>query len=93
MSSLPPILTRYEMARVVGLRALQIEEGAHPFVSCNEGEQSIHIAARELSARKLDVLLKRDDESYVSTLTCRFPRDLSVMTKSANEGRRLLHRP
>ena len=81
MSS-PPILTRYEVARVIGLRALQIEEGSHPLVECKEGEQSILIAARELQSRKLDVLIKRGEEEYVKVKDARFPRDLSVMVRS-----------
>ena len=58
------ILTRYEVARVVGLRALQLSEGTPPLiVTLNESLQcdSIYVASRELYERKLDYCVKRND--------------------------------
>ena len=71
------LLTRYEIARVIGLRALQIDEGATPLVAVTDNDHSLSIATRELSERKLDAVVCRDG-NYYPTMTARFPRDLTT---------------
>lgn len=55
-------LTRYEMTRIVGLRALQIEKGASPFVDVSSNEDPVGIASRELEAGLIDCFVVRGDK-------------------------------
>ncbi|MEM3579793.1 MAG: DNA-directed RNA polymerase subunit K [Candidatus Bathyarchaeia archaeon] len=56
----PPRLTRFEKARVVGARALQISMGAPILVDVPEGYSSpIDIALRELEAGILPITIRR----------------------------------
>ena len=80
----PKTVTRYEIARIIGLRALQIDGGATPFVPCKEGEQSIRIAAREISERKLDVIIDRNGE-IVDVRTAPLPKDLDVVIRNGED--------
>ena len=77
MSSDGILLTRYEIARLIGLRALQIDEGATPFVSVVDGETSLCIAAREISERKIKAAVCRSGD-YHPVATARFPTDLAT---------------
>jgi DNA-directed RNA polymerase subunit K/omega len=56
----PPKLTRFEKARVVGARALQISMGAPILVDVPEGYSSpIDIALKELEAGILPITIRR----------------------------------
>lgn len=56
----PPRLTRFEKARVVGARALQISMGAPILVDVPEGYSSpIDIALKELEAGILPITIRR----------------------------------
>jgi len=56
----PPKLTRFEKARVVGARALQISMGAPILVEVSEGFSSpIEIALGELEAGILPMTIRR----------------------------------
>jgi DNA-directed RNA polymerase I, II, and III subunit RPABC2 len=56
----PPRLTRFEKARVVGARALQISMGAPILVDIPEGYSSpIDIALKELEAGILPITIRR----------------------------------
>ncbi len=56
----PPKLTRFEKARIVGARSLQIAMGAPPFVSLEGGFRGpIEIATAELEADALPVSIRR----------------------------------
>ena len=58
------MLSRYEVARIIGLRALQLDEGAVPMVvPLDANESTIITATRELVNRKLRVQVKRDFET------------------------------
>ena len=74
----PSMLTRYEVARIVGLRALQIDEGSLPFVEAGDGECSLRIATRELADRKLDVLVSRQGELH-AVKEMEYPKDVQVL--------------
>jgi len=56
----PPKLTRFEKARIVGARALQISMGAPILVEISEGFLSpIDIALKELEAGILPMTIRR----------------------------------
>lgn len=56
----PPKLTRFEKARVVGARALQISMGAPILVEISESSLSpIDIALKELEAGILPITIRR----------------------------------
>ncbi len=55
-----PRLTRYERARVVGARALQLSMGAPILVLIEKDLSPILIAERELKARVLPLSVKRE---------------------------------
>ncbi|MEM0204190.1 MAG: DNA-directed RNA polymerase subunit K, partial [Nitrososphaerota archaeon] len=60
-------LTRYEKARIIGGRALQLSLGAFPLIETRPGDTVIDIAKRELEAGVLPIIIrrKRPDGSYV----------------------------
>ena len=63
----PPKLTRFEKARIVGARSLQISMGAPILVEVSEGFSSpIDIALKELDAGILPMTIRRTlpDETY-----------------------------
>lgn len=56
----PPKLTRFEKARIVGARALQISMGAPILIDVSEGFSSlIDIALKELDAGILPMTIRR----------------------------------
>ena len=62
-----PFLTKYEKARVIGARALQISKNAPILVSLNPGESDpILIAEKELRESKIPFIIRRflPDGSY-----------------------------
>ena len=62
-----PYLTKYEKARVIGARALQISKNAPILVSLNPGEYDpILIAEKELRESKIPFIIRRflPDGSY-----------------------------
>lgn len=52
-------LTKYEIARIVGGRALQLSLGAFPLVEVKPGDTPIDIARRELEAGVLPIIIRR----------------------------------
>lgn len=57
-------LSRYEIARIVGLRALQLETGAVPLIHLMDERLQrdfLYVAALELASQKLDVIVRRKD--------------------------------
>ncbi len=60
-------LTKYEIARIVGGRALQLSLGAFPLVEVKPGDTPIDIAKRELEAGVLPIIIRRrrPDGTYV----------------------------
>lgn len=56
----PPTLTRFEKARIMGARALQLSLGAPPFVEIPEGTKtSLVIAMEELEQRVIPIVIRR----------------------------------
>ena len=87
------MLTRFEVARLIGIRALQISEGSEPhvFVS-NEGlrKDAVYVAARELYEKKMDACVMRDDvPKHVSMLN--HPMDLVTMLNTRDGCQRSVY--
>ena len=62
-----PFLTKYEKARIIGKRAMQISKGSPPLVEIGDLESPIDIAKKELMERKIPFIIRRPlpDGSYV----------------------------
>ncbi len=60
-------LTKYERARILGTRALQLSNGAKPMVSTDGLTDVMDIAKRELMEYKLPFIIRRKmpDGSYI----------------------------
>lgn len=52
-------ITKYELARVLGARALQLSMGAPPLLKVTVDNSLIEIARRELEAGMLPVIIRR----------------------------------
>jgi len=56
----PPTLTRFEKARILGARALQLSLGAPPFISVpKEVATSLDLAYTELEKRVIPITIRR----------------------------------
>ncbi len=55
----PPKITRFEKARIVGARALQISMGAPILVEAEDNTNPIDIAVTELEAGVLPITIRR----------------------------------
>lgn len=56
----PPTLTRFEKARIMGARALQLSLGAPPFIEIPEtARTSLDIAMEELEQRVIPIIIRR----------------------------------
>ena len=56
----PPTLTRFERARIMGARALQLSLGAPPFIEIpKNATSSLEIAMEELKQRVIPIVIKR----------------------------------
>lgn len=54
-----PNLTRFERARIIGKRAMQISKGAPPLVEVGNLENPVDIALKELKERKIPYIIRR----------------------------------
>jgi len=56
----PPTLTRFEKARIMGARALQLSLGAPPFIEIPKtAKSSLDIALEELDRRVIPIIIRR----------------------------------
>jgi len=56
----PPTLTRFEKARIMGARALQLSMGAPPFIEIpSSSRTSLDIAMVELEERAIPIVIRR----------------------------------
>ncbi len=56
----PPTLTRFEKARIMGARALQLSMGAPPFIEIpKSAKMSLDIALAELELRAIPIVIRR----------------------------------
>lgn len=61
------MMTKYELARVLGLRALALDHGEVQCVQVEDDRlrrDSLYVAALELTHKKLDAQIVRGDRSY-----------------------------
>lgn len=85
-----PVMTKYELARVLGMRALQLSEGSaipHVSVSKEHHENVLYTAALELHMGMLDARVRRGEET-LDIREMRLPRELLVMLDTVDGGRR-----
>lgn len=54
-----PFLTKFEKARIIGKRAMQISKGAPPLVNVDKLENPVDIALKELQERKIPYIIRR----------------------------------
>jgi DNA-directed RNA polymerase I, II, and III subunit RPABC2 len=60
ISTGPPTLTRFEKARIMGSRALQLSLGAPPFIDFSKNiSTSLEIAMEELHQRVIPIVIRR----------------------------------
>lgn len=52
-------LNKYELARILGARSLQLSYGAPPLIEVLPGESSIQVASRELEAGVIPLVVLR----------------------------------
>ncbi|MEC9074049.1 MAG: DNA-directed RNA polymerase subunit K, partial [Thermoproteota archaeon] len=56
----PPTLTRFEKARIMGARALQLSQGAPPFIDIPvSAATSLDISMKELEERVIPITIRR----------------------------------
>jgi DNA-directed RNA polymerase subunit K/omega len=82
------MLTRYEIARLVGVRSLQLSEGAEPAVNVDDSRlrhDAIYVASLELYNRRMDACVIRNG-SVVHVSQLAFPPDLMTMLNT-RDGR------
>jgi len=62
------MLTKYEKARVIGTRALQLSNGAVPMVNTEGITNVMTIAEKELTEYKIPIIIKRKmpDGTFIS---------------------------
>lgn len=83
-------LTRFECAKVVGLRALQLAEGANPAVPVDDTDLArdcVYLASLELYEGKLDVLLLRR-VGVVHAADLRVPGEVGLFLNARDGGDR-----
>ena len=54
-----PFLTKYEKARIIGKRAMQISKGSIPLIDIGNLDNPIDIAKKELFERKIPYIIRR----------------------------------
>ena len=54
-----PVLTKFERAKMIGLRMEQLSRGSRPMVDVSDGDTVRDIAIRELSQKRLPFVLAR----------------------------------
>lgn len=87
------LLTRYEVTRIVGLRALQLDAGAKPAVEVKDERlrcDACYVAALELSHGLLDVIVRRSGAD-VHVRDVRMPPELNTLLDTKDGGSRGVH--
>lgn len=78
-----PVLSRYERARVVGARALQVSQGAPVLIEVDTEEfQPIIVAKQELKARVLPVgFMRRNPNGTYQTIPVQWLADREFISQ------------
>ena len=83
------LLTRYEVARIVGLRSLQLSEGAFSEITIQHktlGLDMLYIAAMELKLKKLDIVVQRPGGVKVHVKNASIPACLDILINTKDNG-------
>lgn len=86
-----PFLTRFECAKVVGLRALQLAEGAVSSVHVSDDRLAcdcVYVASLELYEGKMDVLLTREEGTIVHATDLCVPAEVGLFLNARDGGDR-----
>lgn len=78
------LLSRFEVARLIGMRALQIGDGAEVKVKVADErlqQNALYVAALELYTHALDARVGRGD-LLIDVATARFPDSLEIVLKN-----------
>lgn len=54
-----PFLTKYEKARIIGLRTQQLSTGAIPMIDTDMYDSALEVAEEELKQRKIPFIIRR----------------------------------
>lgn len=54
-----PVLSKYERARVIAMRATQLGRGTPPLIECLEGDGPLETAEREFAAGRIPFVIRR----------------------------------
>ena len=78
------LLTRYEVARIVGLRALQLEGGApcalDPMPACPRLRVDfVYLASRELAEGRIDAMVQREGMADFHVREAQCPQELAIL--------------
>ncbi len=86
-------LTKYEASKVIGIRALQLQDGSQPLVHVSDDklcDDAVYIAALELKSGLLDFKLRRHYpfEKVEEVHGSRFvlPPDVDVLIRTKNKS-------
>lgn len=85
------MLSRYEVARLTGIRALQISEGSEPRVLVRNDRlrrDSVYVAAMELYEKKMDACVVRNGQR-VHVTSMAYPPDLVTILNTRDGGTRI----
>ena len=85
------VMTRFEAARVIGVRAMQLSEGATPSVTIDDPtlcQDYTYVAANELVSGTLDVCILRE-KKLVHVSSLRLPQDVSSMINTRDGTSRI----
>ena len=84
-------LTRFEVARVVGMRSLELSERGNPNVIVEDKvlrEDTMYVAALELRAGRLRAQIAREDGKVIDVTQASLPRCLDIMLDARDGGTR-----
>ncbi len=56
-------LTKYELARIIGARALQLARGAPPLIKVDKGMDFLDVAETELHKKVIPLTVMRKEEN------------------------------
>ena len=74
-------MTRFELARTLGLRSMALSQGQPPNVVVEDvhlAQDTLYVAARELKGRVLDAKVKREDGTTYDVRTAKLPLGLDI---------------
>lgn len=85
------LLTRFEVARIVGLRSLQLSCGWQPKIAVRDAslrEDTMYVAALELRKGLLEAKVVREDGSVIHVHNAITPQCLDITLDSRDGGHR-----